>query len=74
MLGTQDVLLLHDVIDLLVESEQVRLIVNLQALPRGERLPQIVHLELLLLRRLNIVHVVLLLLLKTYTRGRLQLR
>jgi len=74
MLGTQDVLLLHDIIDLLVESEQVRLIVNLQALPRGERLAQIVHLELLLLRRLNIVHVVLLLLLKTYTRGRLQLR
>lgn len=74
MLGTQDVLLLHDVIDLLVESEQVRLIVNLQALPRSERLAQIVHLELLLLRRLNIVHVVLLLLLKTYTRGRLQLR
>jgi len=74
MLGTQDVLLLHDIIDLLVESEQVRLIVNLQALPRSERLAQIVHLELLLLRRLNIVHVVLLLLLKTYTRGRLQLR
>ena len=63
MLRPQNVLLLHHIVDFLVESEQIGLvgIVAEQLLASCERLPQIVHFKLFLFWRLHVVHVVLLL-------------